>query len=258
MGLRGKTFKLLAASSLALVSIAGAIPPLNKSWNEKQPDGTTLEVTNFGNEHFHYTGTTDGYPLHRDSLGFFRFIDENGKHVSKRPSHKDKAIRFLKKKFERDQSTPILRAPSENETVESTESAAGPLKQSAAKASPYSGEKNVLVILVQFKDTKFFSEDPQAVFDDMLNTEGYNADGNIGSARDYLLENSMGNFSPHLTLSAPSPSAATTTRITALTPNSRIMAPRSPSWKPWILSLQKALISASTTTMATVTWILST
>ena len=203
MGLRGKTFKLLAASSLALVSIAGAIPPLNKSWNEKQPDGTTLEVTNFGNEHFHYTGTTDGYPLHRDSLGFFRFIDENGKHVSKRPSHKDKAIRFLKKKFERDQSTPILRAPSENETVESTESAAGPLKQSAAKASPYSGEKNVLVILVQFKDTKFFSEDPQAVFDDMLNTEGYNADGNIGSARDYLLENSMGNFSPHFDVVGP-------------------------------------------------------
>ena len=70
------------------------------------------------------------------------------------------------------------------------------------------GYRKILCILAEFKpemasdgttvlfDGKYVLDNPLAHFSEMLNGEGYNYNGAIGSVRDYYVENSMGEYRP--------------------------------------------------------------
>ncbi|HHV02634.1 MAG: M6 family metalloprotease domain-containing protein [Bacteroidales bacterium] len=58
------------------------------------------------------------------------------------------------------------------------------------------GEKRFLVILVQFSDLSFVTTSPKEAFFNLLNQDGYAANGATGSVRDYFYENSTGAFDP--------------------------------------------------------------
>lgn len=58
----------------------------------------------------------------------------------------------------------------------------------------YEGEKKGLIILVEFQDISFASEDPLQTWTDIANKQGYAENDAIGSVSDYFYEQSYGKF----------------------------------------------------------------
>lgn len=71
------------------------------------------------------------------------------------------------------------------------------------KKFPSIGNQKVLVILVEFSNSKFTVENPVAFYKDMLNKEGFNEYGATGSAFDYFNINSSGKFLPEFDVYGP-------------------------------------------------------
>ena len=65
------------------------------------------------------------------------------------------------------------------------------------------GKRKVLVLLMQFQDVKFSSDDAQAEFNDYFNKENYNGYGMAGSVKDYFKEQSYGQFEPEFDVVGP-------------------------------------------------------
>lgn len=66
------------------------------------------------------------------------------------------------------------------------------------------GSLRVLAIIVEFPDVKFTSsEDPRQIIDDMLNQPGFSQQGACGSARDFYLTTSFGQFTPQFDVFGP-------------------------------------------------------
>lgn len=61
---------------------------------------------------------------------------------------------------------------------------------------PCTGEPHGLVVLAEFSDKKFSMDDPKDFYTRMLNEEGFSDYDATGSARDFFIENSMGQFKP--------------------------------------------------------------
>ena len=59
------------------------------------------------------------------------------------------------------------------------------------------------MLLVNFSDLKFVTDDAGRAFDDMLNSEGYSANGATGSAADYFRASSSGQYHPHFDVFGP-------------------------------------------------------
>ncbi|MCQ2089839.1 MAG: M6 family metalloprotease domain-containing protein [Fibrobacter sp.] len=168
---------------LALAPIVWSMPAANHTFTKKQPDGSTIEVRNRGNESFHYIESANGTPLTKDSTGFLRPAKERPRPpegVRINPNPKPLQLETTSS----NDVPPVLRLPK-------------------ASSNLTAGERNVLVVLVQFQDTKFSTSNPQEIFNNLLNKEGYTENGNIGSIRDYFIENSMGVFKPNFTVVGP-------------------------------------------------------
>lgn len=67
------------------------------------------------------------------------------------------------------------------------------------------GKLKSLVILIQFSDVKFTSmANPKQFYHDMLNKEGFTySNGANGSAHDFYLTSSMGQFDPEFVVAGP-------------------------------------------------------
>lgn len=122
-----------------------------------QPDGTTLMVELHGNGASHWATDASGNMLSLDANGFYRIS-----------SFRNSAKRSFAKRAERS-----LRS----------------------KIRP-SGEVHIPVLLVEFQDVAFSYDNPQEMFDALLNQEGYSYGGAMGCAGEYFRENSLGAFSP--------------------------------------------------------------
>ena len=59
------------------------------------------------------------------------------------------------------------------------------------------------VVLVQFSDVTFSVSNPRQAFSDMLNQQGYSANGGTGSVHDYYWENSMQTFNAQFDVYGP-------------------------------------------------------
>ena len=68
---------------------------------------------------------------------------------------------------------------------------------------PSTGNNKALVILAEFSDLAFTVENPKQHFTDLLNKEGYSANGCEGSARDFFKKSSMGQFVPEFDVYGP-------------------------------------------------------
>lgn len=65
------------------------------------------------------------------------------------------------------------------------------------------GERNLLVILVQYTDIKFSINDARNKFDALLNEPGYSENGATGSTVDYFEDASNGKFNPNFDVVGP-------------------------------------------------------
>lgn len=68
---------------------------------------------------------------------------------------------------------------------------------------PVTGEQKGLVILVEYSDVKFQTDDPADYFGRMLNERGFDDYGGTGSARDFFEECSSGLFRPEFDVLGP-------------------------------------------------------
>jgi M6 family metalloprotease-like protein len=169
-----------------------------------QPDGTQLAVQLHGDENRHFRTTEDGYLIKRNVKGFYTYANLNAKGksiesniIARNKMHRTSdEIQFLKNLNNAETIQQIRKAPLENQLE--------PMQPYAPqKALPLNQSPKTLVILVNFADTAYITPNPQIAFTNLLNQEGYSANGGTGSAREYFMASSYGHLSPEFDVEGP-------------------------------------------------------
>lgn len=174
-----------------------------------QPDGTALKVRLIGDERAHFYQTSDGYPLvNVDDVFYYAVKAADGSVCSSGIEAADvscrsaSAHRFLESvdapAVEEAMMHGALKAQGSRRRVSTRNYGLFP-----GTSFPSRGEQKALVLLVEFSNVGFFTDDAQAYFDRMLNSDGYTLDGATGSARQYFIDNSGGAFMPEFDVYGP-------------------------------------------------------
>ena len=169
------TKKTLLLFMLVLVAqLASAIPAKRGTRQVRNIDGTILTIQLCGDENYHYYATTDGRPVTQLANGDWTFAS-----VSKK-----QALNRWKERLNNRNKYRLARL--------------GKTKQlnliARGKGNGVATQRKGLVILVNFKDVKFSSANPQAVTEQMFNSVNDPYDINTGSVHEYFLDQSYGNF----------------------------------------------------------------
>ena len=169
----------------------------------RQPDGSPLTIRMNGDEFHHFKTSEDGYLLKTNSKGFLSYATVNSsgavvesefiaRNVSRRTATE---IQFLKTVNQSAILQKVQNAPKRSKML---------LTQTLPqKAYPLLGTPKSLVILVNFSDVAFITATPQTAFTNLLNQDGYSANGGTGSARDYFMASSYGKFAPDFDVYGP-------------------------------------------------------
>lgn len=188
---------LLAVFSLAALE-AGAVPAKRGVRQYTQPDGTVVSVTLQGDERFHYYLTADNLPLMEDADGGLYFATmKDGKlqrtnYLACDVQRRSAAVKASVAGTNVGAVVSALRARALSTNRYKADSHAGMGKFDTT--FPTKGKQKALVVLVEYKDVKFKTENPQQYFSDMLNKDGFSEYGATGCARQYFLDASNGQF----------------------------------------------------------------
>lgn len=170
--------------------------------NVNQPDGSTLTIQTHGDEFFKYRTTADGYLVTENEKGYYVYanVDNQGKIT---PSS-----RVAKNQGQRNrEDTPFLMKMPKNIIANAPRAFIKTVSkinaQKTQKVTPYIGAKKGLVILVNFSDKAFTVSTPQTSFTNLLNQTGYSTNGGTGSAKDYFLASTYGEFIPEFDVVGP-------------------------------------------------------
>lgn len=154
---------LLTSATLALVlPNAMAVPAKPGIHTFTQPDGTVIEASLVGDEHFHYYRMADGTELLRDADGFLRKADAS------------QILSMQNKAMAREATMP------------------GTIRQTF----PTTGTVRGLIIMAEFQDKKFLPKTTREYIDTKVNSENFVSDEALGSVVDYFREQSGGAFTP--------------------------------------------------------------
>ena len=159
--------RLIASMLLLLIVVATkAVPakPVTKTFTLS--DGTTVELTLRGDEHFSFYTDADGNPC----------LLQNGQ------------LQRLSRKEVGEKWTALKKARLEKAVPVSNRRMAR--KNIGTSSSATTGHQRGLVILLQFTDVPFITPNPQAVFNRFFNEQGYSDNGMAGSVKDYFLKQS--------------------------------------------------------------------
>lgn len=193
-------FLNLIASFTAVYGIKASPEPFKVF----QPDGSFVIAKLHGDEHFRYLTTQDGYLITRASDKFYKYatMSSSGKieataiNASNSGLRPTKEIEFLKK-LQTKQDLSIIEKQQRSKKILSSET------DVIKKSYPLSGSPKTLIILVNFSDKKFVVSKPEFAFSNLLNQDGYDANGGTGSAKDYFKDASFGKFIPEFDVVGP-------------------------------------------------------
>ena len=154
-----------------LIAVSTYAVPARPGWQTKtQPDGSTIEVRLTGDEFYHYWQDRSGNVVKCDSLGYWRVVDN--------------------------QPTPA--------TIKARRQASRMLQSRPNKAV---GSVNLaprgLVILVNFKNSKFANANNQAAMNELMNSDNYTYNGATGSVRQFFSDQSDGQYTPDFDVIGP-------------------------------------------------------
>lgn len=196
--LRGAAVVLL----LAVSSVARAVPAWPGLRSLKQPDGTVLTCRLMGDEHFHSLVTTDGYLIAPDALGAIRYVtevtDDGEPTLSDVLAHN--ADRRSADELAMLQATGMSNF---GQLYRQQAARRAPRRALNPGSFPTKGEVRGLVLMVEFKDNAFQPEYTRDLYQRQLNDEGYTDYAATGSARDYFIAQSMGQFTPSFDVVGP-------------------------------------------------------
>lgn len=158
------------------VSILQAIPAHRRPMQISQPDGSTITVFQHGDEHFHYTTNEKGEWIERNQQGIYEVIQ---------PLTQDE-IAFRRMNSRVPHTKNIQRVAAQTN-----------------KVYPLNLAPKGLIILVNFKDLAFQSQNTLEGMQAMANEIGYSYNGATGSARDYFRDQSNGLYEPTFDVYGP-------------------------------------------------------
>lgn len=214
--MRKTALLLLLAAVVSLQSLA--IPAHKGFMPMPQPDGTMVSIGLVGDEFYHFNITEDGYTV---------ILNDAGAYVYAQLGQGDVLVEsavLAHNEGERSGEELVLLA---NTPKRLKDRAA--VEQSHIKRA----KRNVdlsnfdlanfhgLVILIDFADVKFKSEDPKAFYTDMFSTEGFTGFEEpvkgvyvncLGSVRDYFKDQSNGAFNPPFDVYGPYTSSRNATQ----------------------------------------------
>lgn len=180
-----KHFYLPALISLLPLAAAG-VPAFPGPVEVMQPDGTTITIRMHGDEHFGWCTDANGTALleYIPQQGWTPVV-RHGRMLRPVASDLD-LLRSLQG------PSPLHRA---------TQRRLQPLDNDGRTKYPTLGQSRALVVLMEFSDVKFTVPDARNEIDRKLNQPGYHNYGMAGSARDYFLQSSGGQFDVHFDVS---------------------------------------------------------
>lgn len=214
----------LVTAFMAICAVSALAVPARPGMNTfTQPDGSELQVRIVGDENGHYYLTEDGYLIVNENETFYYGeINEAGRPVATgRLAHSPgfrsaSDIEFLNRKDNKLNMESVGRflgsRPSQEFRGFSMMRKAPIASDSNDRPSfgrfpgshfPSIGEQKAIVILVEYQDVRFSTDDPHDYFTRMLNEENFSTLGGTGSARDFFIENSNGKFKPTFDLYGP-------------------------------------------------------
>lgn len=200
-----KVFITLCASAFLGVSSLFALPARSIPETVTQPDGTVVTVRVVGDEFYHYQMTADGIPVVRGADGFYRYAEltPDGTVVAGQVIARDAHLRTASDKVYLEQLA--TRQVSQGMVAQHQLKRQQKLRSVTRRAMQATTGDDVhgLVLLVEFSDQKFNAENTLEDFKEMMNKEGYNYQGAIGSARDYFIAQSGGQFRPTFDVVGP-------------------------------------------------------
>ena len=187
-----------------------AVPASDETFFLKQPDGSTIEVRYVGDENFHALVSADGYILQKDALGYYAYVNEKGEssgiYARDAQDRSITDIEFLAGLDPKAIYQKMLdNAPTEDVLDYGIPKFVSPRIQRlpTPKYNLTLGELRGIILLVQFSDVKFKSSNPQKLYTDYMNKEGFSEFAHHGSVRDYFIQNSMGKFTPTFDVYGP-------------------------------------------------------
>lgn len=199
----GKTLLSILFMMLLYTGSVFASPARRTPIEMPLPDGSTVTVQLNGDEFAHYYTSTDSYLLLKGEDGFFYYAeqDKDGNLVSSNFKAKNVDIRTQSENnfLSTVNTEQLIKLQQQN--VAKNRRLTRNVKQNVSY--PTMGKQKCLIILVEFKDEHFYTENPYEAFNNMLNQEGYSDNGGTGSARDYFIENSSGQFLPEFDVYGP-------------------------------------------------------
>lgn len=175
--------------------------PAKKSWKVvSQSDGTTIKVSQAGDEHLHYYITEDNVPIYKAADNRYCYLTiENGKlHNSGVLAHESAArsAKELQVMNTIHDLAPIARQMAAKKRSAAKRCVRPDRLPSKDDISVFKGSKKALVILAAFSNKSFSKGDDAIVkfYDEVLNQEGYSQNGAAGSVHDYFKDMSRGEF----------------------------------------------------------------
>lgn len=180
-----------------------------------QPDGTTLTLRLYGDEFFSYATTIDGYNVRQggDKFYYYAMTEPDGsfsisgiraKEPGKRTADDRAAMWNIGRGVPSHIASAIAARTREEMGIEELQ--ARKFDNDTGRVRPMSGENEEfrsIVILVNFTDLSFRTENDEAAFSDLLNEVGYSLNKATGSAFDYYKANSNSRFQPTFDVFGP-------------------------------------------------------
>lgn len=195
---------------LMLAAQCFAVPASNDTFFLKQPDGSTIEVRYVGDENFHALVSADGYILQKDALGYYTYVNEKGQssgiYARDAQDRSSTDMDFLAGLDPEAIFQKMMdNVPSDDVPDYGIPKFISPRLQRlpTPKYNLTLGELRGIILLVQFSDVKFKSSNPQKLYTDFMNKEGFSEFAHSGSVRDYFIQNSMGKFTPTFDVYGP-------------------------------------------------------
>lgn len=207
-----KIFSFLFSLSAVVCNIH-AVPAKYGALKFTQPDGRVISICKTGDERGHIVTTPEGYLLTMDADGYYCFAIPDGegrltptavraadlaaltsdeRNVVSSIDRSKTAITLQRRQEASKMATPVS-------LISRSGGGIGLMDDALLGRKKLKG----LVILAEYQDVKFSDITDKAFFETMLNSEGYDLYGATGSARDYFIDSSLGQFIPEFDVYGP-------------------------------------------------------
>lgn len=216
-----RNFLLTMALSAFGLQMAHAVPAYPGVIRAHQSDGTVISIKNWGDEHYHQTFTADGYPLvFNASTGNYEYavlnnggLRSSGIKAADAANRSAEAVRFLSTvNVDEARQAYVANARAARAKYNALMSNRAPLNISSSNIQkqrttniPTTGNRKVLVLLVEFSDVSFSTMDnAYQHYYNQFNQKGYtDVYGSVGSVRDFYEQSSNGLYTPEYVIAGP-------------------------------------------------------